>query len=443
MTNPAQKVERVLRSQGYGSREAKTLISQARAAFQQADEGSATPNSRNQSMSDNTNVAAMIGQINTAFEAFKASHTEEVGKLRDGMDDMATKLAAAQMNGGLGAATPVADGPVAMRTRADFERHYGTPRASDSVSLHDFMRGVAGLKTTDSAINALSVGTDSAGGYAVPKVVMPRILDALVPASALLQAGAGFVPLEEGAKSAMTAVVDTLPAAAWRAELGTVAVSDPTFRGVEAIPRSLACIVKVSRELLADASDMDRALRTAIAQAFAKELDRVGLLGSGTAPEPRGLLNTVGVNVVNSGTNGTALAGYAPILSGIRSILDNNGPMPTAAIMAPRTLVDFGGLEDTTGQPLRAPTLAEGVSIIGTSQVPTNVTVGTSSDASSIFLGDFSRMHFLLRETLSIQLLREAYAGTGELGFLCHMRADVVVPYPQAFAVVKGVRPAA
>lgn len=67
---------------------------------------------------------------------------------------------------------------------------------------------------------------------------------------------------------------------------------------------------KVSRKLLTDAPNLEAALRIAIGQAFVKELDRVGLRGSGTAPEPRGLLNTVGVQVVNfGGANGAALAG--------------------------------------------------------------------------------------------------------------------------------------
>lgn len=395
-------------------------------------------------MSNTPNVAETIGQLNTAFADFREKHEDELHTMRAEIDELATRAAAREMGNVTGPNATPSDGSKAMRCRADFERHYaGSHKASDNVSLHDFMRGVAGLKTTDAAVKALSEGTDSAGGYAVPNIVMPKILDALTPVSSLLRAGAGFVPLDKGAKSATTAVIDTLPSAAWRAELGAITESDPTFRGVEAIPRSLACIVRVSRELLADADDMDRALRTAIAQAFAKELDRVGLLGSGTAPEPRGLLNVSGVNVVSQGTDGTALAGYAPILAGIRAILDQDGPMPTAAIMAPRTLVDYAGLVDSTGQPLRAPKLTEDVQSIATSQVPTDQTVGTSTDASSIFVGDFSRMHFLLRENLSVQLLREAYSSTGEIGFLCHMRADVVVPYPQAFAVVNGVLPSA
>lgn len=393
-------------------------------------------------------VVELVGDLNKAFAAFKDKNDTRLAAVEAAVDDANLKIAANQMSANPNATTEApADGVRALRNYGEFRAHYG--RGSDArdvnnpVPLAEFMRGVAGMKTSDIAIKALSEGTDTAGGFAVPNIVMPRILDAMVPASSLLQAGAGFVPLDKGAKTATTAVTATLPVAAWRNELGSIAESDPTFRGVVATPRSLACIVRISRELLADGVDIDRAIRTAIGQAFAKELDRVGLRGSGTAPEPRGLLNTTGVNAVSMGTNGTTLASYAPILSGIQSILDADGPMPTAAIMAPRSLVDFGGLVDTTDQPLRAPSLVEPVRFIGTSQIPVNLTVGTSSDTSEIYLGDFSRMYFLLRENLSVQLLREAYAKTGELGFLCHLRADVVVPYPAAFAIVKGVRKAA
>ncbi|MBN8714576.1 MAG: phage major capsid protein [Xanthomonadales bacterium] len=393
-------------------------------------------------------VKAVVENLNKAFAAFKDQNDTRLTAVEAAVDDVNLKIVADQMTGKPNATTAApADGVRVLRNYGEFRAHYG--KGSDAhdvnnpVPLAEFMRGVAGMKTSDLAIKALSEGTDSAGGYAVPNIVMPRILDAMVPASSLLQAGAGFVPLDEGAKTATTAVTDTLPVAAWRNELGSITESDPTFRSVVATPRSLACIVRISRELLADGVDIDRAIRTAIGQAFAKEIDRVGLRGSGTAPEPRGLLNTTGVNAVSLGTNGAALASYAPILSGIQSILDADGPMPTAAIMAPRSLVDFGGLVDTTDQPLRAPSLVEPVRFIGTSQIPVNLTVGTSTDCSEVYLGDFSRMYFLLRENLSVQLLREAYAKTGELGFLCHLRADVVVPYPAAFAIVKGVRKAA
>lgn len=100
-------------------------------------------------------------------------------------------------------------------------------------------------------------------------------------------------------------------------------------------------------------------------------------------------------------------------------------------------------LVDNIGQPLQRPRLIANLPFIPTSQLPTDVEVGTADDTSEIFTGDFSGLYFLMRESLSIQLLRETYAKTGEIGFLCHVRADVVINHPQQFTVITGVRPAA
>lgn len=332
-----------------------------------------------------------------------------------------------------------------LRNASDFARHYRTSEHPDerdepTMGIADFLRGVANMNTTPAVKNALSVGTDTAGGFSVPSRLMPGILAALVPVSSLMRAGAGIVPLEEGAKDFTTAAVNAIPTAAWRLEAGTLATSDPTFRSVVATPRSLAFQFKVSRELLADGQNIQQALYVAIAQSFARELDRVGLRGSGTAPEPRGVLNTVGIQSVTNGTDGAALAGYANIFSAVQALLAADAPMPTAAIMSPRSLVKLGGLADSTGQPLRVPDMLSQLNQIATSQVPNNLTVGSSSDCSEIYVGDFSNLYFAMRESVSVQVLNELHSATGEIGFACHMRADVVLSYPAAFAVVTGVR---
>lgn len=329
-----------------------------------------------------------------------------------------------------------------MRNSADFAKHYNTGHSKDAgeFDIADYLRGIANLRTTPAVLNALSVGTDTQGGFAVPGVLMPGILGAMVPVSALLTAGAGIVPLEEGGKTFTTAVVNAIPTASWRAEAGVLVTSDPTFRAVVATPRSLSFMFKVSRELLADAVGLTTALNQAIAQAFAKELDRAGLRGSGAAPEPRGLLNTAGIQAVTNGAAGAALATYANLFSGYQAILQADGPAPTAAIMSPRSLVKLGGLLDTTGQPVNISSMLQPVKLIATSQIPNNLTVGASTDCSELYLGDFRQMYFAMREAVSIQLLQETFASTGEIGFAAHVRADVIVNYPAAFAVVTGVR---
>jgi HK97 family phage major capsid protein len=103
-------------------------------------------------------------------------------------------------------------------------------------------------------------------------------------------------------------------------------------------------------------------------------------------------------------------------------------------------LVRLGGLTDSTGQPIAPPAMLASMKLVPTSQAPIALTVGTSTDCSEIYVGDFSNMVFGMRENLSIQVLQESYAGNGQIGFLCHARLDVAVLYPKAFAVVTGVR---
>lgn len=312
--------------------------------------------------------------------------------------------------------------------------------SSDGLNLADFIRGVANMRSTEAVRNTLSEGTNTAGGYTVPTVLLPGILSALTPASALIKAGASVAVLDTDAKSFNIAGVDSIPTAAWRNESGNVAESDPAFRSITITPRSLAFRFKVSRELLADSPNLEPTLRTVIASAFAKELDRAGLLGSGSAPEIRGLRNISGVNLVSSGTDGAILTNYAKFINASRIIKEANAPAPNAAIMSPRDEETMALFEDSTGQPLRMPNALSAWSFYTSSQLPTDLTVGASTDCSEIYVGDFSQFVYFMREGVSIQLATELYAETGEVGFICHTRVDVAAMYAQAFAVIQGVR---
>lgn len=319
----------------------------------------------------------------------------------------------------------------------------GIDDGAESMSLTGFFRGVAGMRTTEAVRAALSEGTGASGGYAVPTILMPGILNALVPASSLLTAGANVAVLDTQASSFKVAGIDTIPTAAWRSESGNVVESDPAFRSITITPRSLAFRFKLSRELLQDAPGLDTALQVAIAQAFAVELDRAGLRGSGTAPEIRGLLNILGVNAITNGADGAALKDYGRFINAARAIKEANAPAPNAAIMSPREDETVALFADTTGQPLRRPDALAPWQFLTSSQIPTDLTVGTSDDCGEIYVGDFSRFTYFMRESVSVQLLHELYAGTGELGFICHTRVDVAAAYPKAFAVITGVRPGA
>lgn len=404
-------------------------------------------------------INALMARIEKAADEGKESELVDLSKDRNAIHALTERanrlvqnaeLAKAKFDGVRrpGAGDILLDGRVVqpLRSPESIQAHYrqsGGRGAEADFGLAEFLRGVANLKTTDSVRAALSVGTDADGGHMVPHVLMPRILEALVPASTVLSAGASIIPLETGGKTFTMAAVDSIPTAAWRAERGAVAESQPGFRAVTVTPRSLAFFFKVSRELLMDAAGIEQALQMAIAQAFAKALDRTGLRGTGVAPEPLGLGGIVGVNPVANGTNGASLATtkWANFHSAVQLIMEDDAPMPTASIMSPRSRVILGALTDTTGQPLNVPPMLSSMQMLVTSQIPNNLTVGSSADCSEIYLGDFTKMFFAMRESVSVQVVSEAFASTGEVGFIGHVRADVAALYPKAFALVTGVRP--
>jgi len=312
------------------------------------------------------------------------------------------------------------------------------------ASFRDFLCAVANMRSTEWGRKALSVNVGSAGGFDVPVVLLPGLLEALFAQSSLLQAGVRIVPFAENAKEFQIAAVNTLPTAGWRSESGTVVESDPAFRQVTVIPRSLSFRFRSSREILQDARNLgEGAIQNIASQAMGVAQDLAGLRGSGTAPTPRGLLNQAGITTVPNGTNGASLSTirHANLLTAYQNILGANAGIPTAAIMAPRTLVGFAGLAASDNQPLQRPQLLQPMRFLSTTQIPVNLTVGTSNDCSEIYVGDFSRAFWAMREDVNVMASPDTAAATGEVEFFVHARMDFVVEYVQAFNVVTGVRP--
>lgn len=285
----------------------------------------------------------------------------------------------------------------------------------------------------------MSEGTDSAGGYTVPDIVMAQLIDRMRAASNVISAGAVTIPLTSDKTT--IASIETDPTPGWRGENEGIAESEPTFAGVQFLPKSLAVLVKVSRELLEDSVNINTALEIALTNAMAQEADRVCLFGSGSGSEPKGLVNFSGINTYPIADNGASLTNWAPLLATVQMLADNNAPDPTAAIMAPRTRFALAGLTDTLGQPLRRPDLLEKLPLLQTTKVPVNEEQGTSGAVcSSIITGDFKQLFIGARTALRIEVLKERFADNHQYAFVAHLRMDVALAHAKAFAVLKGIK---
>ncbi|MFI5720204.1 phage major capsid protein [Nocardia sp. NPDC051750] len=306
----------------------------------------------------------------------------------------------------------------------------------DDVSFDRYMRGIVTGNWDDAPKErALAEGTNSAGGFVVPSPIASKVIDLARNSAQVINAGAQTVPMTSQTLRLPRLEGEGTPA--WRNENAAVAEADLVFGAVTLTARSLTRLVKISRELF---EDSDPSVSDIVSQAFAAqialELDRVALRGSGTAPEPRGVLNTSGVTVTAHGANG-ATATYDFLLDALGAVLNANFA-PTAIIGAPRLATTLGKLKDSTGNYLAAP---QGLPpVLLTKQVPTNLTVGTSTDTSEVYTADWTKLAIGIRTGFTLEVLRERYADNMQLGFLAHLRADVAVLQPSAFHIDTGVR---
>jgi HK97 family phage major capsid protein len=324
---------------------------------------------------------------------------------------------------------------------ADWSARNGASTGSEfrGLTTGAMLRAVAFGARNEQERRALSEGTDSAGGFTVPTILSAQIIDRLRAQSVLIRAGARTVPLTSDTN--VIAKLSADPTPAWRAESAAIAISDPTFAAVTLAPKSLAVMIKFSRELLADSVNLEAALLQAVTGAMALELDRAGLFGTAADNQPRGVVNVSGINTIAADGKLTLQAGgaYGALVRARTALLTANAGEPSAYIMSPREDGTLTGLRDGNGQPVFASPKITAVPMLTTTAVATNLGAGTNE--STIIAGNFGHLLIGVRETLRLSVLRERYAETGELALVAHMRADIAVEHPLAFCSITGIRP--
>lgn len=315
---------------------------------------------------------------------------------------------------------------------------FAAERAAPGALGNALRAAVTGARNDDER-RALSIGTDSAGGYTVPAPLAGEFIDRMRRASVVNRAGARTVQMPSSTLAIAKLTGD--PTVAWRAEGGSVAESDPTFGRVLFEAKSLACIVKVSRELMADTVNAGAMIEQSLIAAAALELDRVAVFGTGTSDSPTGITSTSGINEVSMGTDGGQLANYDKLIDTIYELQLDNVNQITAGIHHPRTGASLAKLKDGQNNPLIVPKMVADIPLLSTTAASITETQGTATTASSIVYGDFTKLMIGMREQINLRVLQELYAGTGYVGILLHMRADVQLAHAAAFSRLKGILP--
>ena len=200
--------------------------------------------------------------------------------------------------------------PVLTREQSvyDWLQHRGAFEGQDQpLSFDRYLRGLATADWTGAPHErALAEATVGAGGALVPAPLSARVIDLARNRTVVFRAGAQTVPMTSQTLALARLTSEGSPA--WKSENATITAADMVFDWVTFTARTLVRLITLSVELFEDADpSSEDVIANAFAGQMAVELDRVALLGTGTPPEPRGVLNQSGVTLTAHGANGTAI----------------------------------------------------------------------------------------------------------------------------------------
>lgn len=350
--------------------------------------------------------------------------------------------------------------PVAVLTPEQRMSDLVTPDAhgEQPLSFGKFVKGIATGKWdgAEREIRAMNEGTLGSGGYLVPSPLSTLVIDRVRNAAVVLQAGARTVAMESstlGMARVAASGGDITPA--WHTEAAAITPTDMAFEKVTFNAQTLAALCSFSVELFEDAPNLDSLITDSIAKVLAIELDRAALLGTGVAPQPKGIVNQTGVTIDTTTftTNGSVISASAPTgavawdwlakqISALWSVNEN----PNAAIYSARTAGELDLLRATTGQVLPPPGSVAGLQLLRTNSILNTMTQGTNSDCSQAFVGDFTQAMIGMRTQLMLEFSRYGNVGatslysTMQIGIRAYLRADFQLARPGAFRVVQGIR---
>jgi len=156
------------------------------------------------------------------------------------------------------------------------------------------------------AIRSVSRGETRSLSTAVsisPGELSTTLFDRLRAASVVLSTGIRTLMTESDSVTYPALTADAAPA--WTAEAAAITPSDPAFNSVVATPRKLSALTQVSNEVLDDSDpSLARVLNDHLIAVLGLRLDAGLLEGTGTAPEPTGLKNVLGKQVLVAAANG-------------------------------------------------------------------------------------------------------------------------------------------
>ena len=232
----------------------------------------------------------------------------------------------------------------------------------------------------------------------------------------------------------------------WAGEGGAVGEYSPTYDNKTFTGNALRRVVKVSKELVADApargSDfsIESIVANRLGQLFAHSIEWALWNGNGTN-KPQGVTSASLTAGDTLGTAGTLTADE--LIDFVYALPQKYRVSPTCAIVAhdsffkacrklKHAVTTSGTIPYLWEESFKAgePARLLGIPVYAS---PYATSFGSTAAATLAVIGDFDHFVMAERSGMEVQVLRELYAGNGQIGYMGEMRLDAKICRTDAF----------
>ena len=317
--------------------------------------------------------------------------------------------------------------PITNKPNAQLSGETKTGRATDEYrrAFWDNMRN----RNSYEIQNALSIGTDSEGGFLCPEEYEKKLVEALED-EVFFRNLATVIRTSSGDRK--IPIVTSKGEAAWIDEGGQFPESDDSFGQTSIGAHKLATMIKVSDELLNDSVfNMEQYISKEFGRRIGTKEEEAFFVGDGTG-KPIGIFNKTGgaETGVTAATTGITFDDVMDLYYSLRAPYRNKATW----ILNDSTVKAIRKLKDGNGNYIWQPSVREGEpDRILNRPYRTSIYVPELAAGSRVMaFGDFSYYWIADRQGRSFKRLNELYATTGQVGFLASERVDGKLILPEA-----------
>lgn len=308
----------------------------------------------------------------------------------------------------------------------------------------------------------LSTGVGPAGGFIIPPDYVAEVIELLRPLAVVRDAGPRVLPMPRGT---MTLPRQSQAATAgYGAELASIPVSEQRLDQIVASYKKLTALVPVSNDLMRYSDPaVDAFVRDDLVQVIARREDLAFIRGDGTNDSPRGFKSFCPTGNVITAAATTSITDAAAKVTAVNNALTgaitklrmaNVQVQKPVWFMSPRVEMFLYSLLNALGLYVYRDEMNDG-KILGipyktTTQIPANLTIGSVTDASEIYLVEMTQALLLDSMSLEISVSREAtytdQSGNSVSTFQqdqtlvrCIAEHDFQMRHDEAIAMIQGV----